>query len=776
MIDHQRKLIIGSLLHDIGKLLHRGNDGRIHSQSGYEFLKNEVGITDKDILDQVLYHHGNNLRGSKLSDDSLAYITYIADNIAAGTDRRERQDVESGFSRSMPLQSIFNILNGNSQNFSYAPNTLQSNGEINFPESNNKIFNESFYIKIIDNLKASFLGLEMTDEYVNSLLEVLESNLTYIPSSTSKMEIADVSLFDHVKLTAAISSCIYEYLDNNGIKNYKAELLAGSKEFYEKKVFLLYSMDISGIQDFIYTISSKGALKALRARSFYLEVMMEHLIDEIISKSGLSRASLIYSGGGHAYLLLPNTGNMKSVIERFENEMNQWFLSTFKNALYVAGGYTECSANALRNEPAGSYKEIFRSISSRLSEKKLHRYSAEDIIMLNSEKMQQNDRECSVCRRTDRLTEENKCSICSGLESFSNAILYDSFYSVSTNSNAPASLPLPGDKYLIPETKDKLIERMKSDDGYIRCYSKNGLYTGSKLATKLWIGDYSNGRTFEDLGLAAEGIERIAVLRADVDNLGQAFVAGFENEKTKDLYVTLSRTATFSRKLSIFFKLHMNHILENGEYYLDSTRDKGRRNASIVYSGGDDAFIIGSWDDVIGLAVDLHNRLNKFSQGTLSISAGIGIYHPKYPISAMAKQTGELEELSKGNSGKNSITLFSKDNTYSWDVLIEKVIGEKYGLIERFFSASNERGKNFLYNILELLRNREDKINLARYAYMLSRLEPDENSDTQQRNLYKEFSKKMFLWMKTEEDSREAITALILYTYLTRTKGVEYHD
>lgn len=43
-------------------------------------------------------------------------------------------------------------------------------------------------------------------------------------------------------------------------------------------------MDISGIQNFIYSIGDKGALKGLRARSFYLEIMMEHIIDELLEK------------------------------------------------------------------------------------------------------------------------------------------------------------------------------------------------------------------------------------------------------------------------------------------------------------------------------------------------------------------------------------------------------------------------------------------------------------------------------------------------------------
>lgn len=39
--DKQIKLIIGSLLHDIGKVVYRSGDGRNHSQSGYDYLKDD---------------------------------------------------------------------------------------------------------------------------------------------------------------------------------------------------------------------------------------------------------------------------------------------------------------------------------------------------------------------------------------------------------------------------------------------------------------------------------------------------------------------------------------------------------------------------------------------------------------------------------------------------------------------------------------------------------------------------------------------------------------
>ena len=53
--DDQIKLMIGSLLHDIGKVVYRSGDGRNHSQSGYEYLKNEAHISDDEILICVRY-------------------------------------------------------------------------------------------------------------------------------------------------------------------------------------------------------------------------------------------------------------------------------------------------------------------------------------------------------------------------------------------------------------------------------------------------------------------------------------------------------------------------------------------------------------------------------------------------------------------------------------------------------------------------------------------------------------------------------------------------
>ncbi|NLJ57401.1 MAG: type III-A CRISPR-associated protein Cas10/Csm1 [Tissierellia bacterium] len=767
MNESKLKLILGALLHDIGKILSPASSGN-HSLSGYIFLKNEAKIRDTDILDQVLYHHEYMLKDAPINNSSNAYIAYIANNIATGLSSSE--DTGDGFGKK-PLQSVFNILNGNQQKYVYKQETLDGRAAINYPTESALKFTPSFYEGIKNNIKQSIESIEIKEEYINSLLEVLEANLSFVPSSNHRRELADISLYDHLKMTAALATCIADYLQEKEINNNKATLYDGSKEFLDEKVFILYSMDISGIQDFIYTISSKGALKSLRSRSFYLEIMLEHLIDELISYIAVSRANLIYSGGGHAYILLANTKSTKEKIQQYENSIKKWFMEVFKTSLYVAGGYSICSANDLKNQPAGSYKNIFIEISKDISSKKLHRYNSEEILYFNNSSIPSGERECNVCKRTDMLTEESKCEICEGLERMSTAIINDEFFTILNKANNN-SLPLPANKFLISDKRESLTNRI-NDYNYIRCYGKNKQSTGVHLATRLWLASYNKGSTFEDLAKSSEGIKRIGVLRADVDNLGQAFVSGFESEILGDKYLTLSRTATFSRKLSMFFKLHINNILENGQYYLSKNRKKAKRNATIVYSGGDDLFIVGSWDDIIGFAIDLYKSFKKYSQNTMTISAGIGIYHSKYPVVSMAKEVGLLEEKSKSMENKNSITLFSEENCYSWDCLIENVLGEKFQLIKEFFDNSHERGKNFLYNILELLRNKEEKINLARYAYLLARLEPDAKAEAAQKKLYKKFSKQMYLWMQKDEDCRQLITAIYIYGYLSRKEGDE---
>lgn len=772
MREENIKLSIGALLHDIGKILYRYNDGRNHSKSGWEYLRDEIKLEDSDILEQVRYHHAVYLKQAQIKDNSLAYITYMADNISSAADRREQEEGERGFDREMPLASIFNLLNNNDESYYYLAQQLEE--DINYPSPVSCGFNEEFYGKIVRHLQENLKGIHYTKEYLNSLLEILEADLSFIPSSTKKSETGDISLYDHLKLTAAFALCLAVYLKENEMINYKQELFLNAKEFYGKKVFLLFSMDMSGIQDFIYTIASKNALKSLRSRSFYLEILLEDIIDELLERTDMSRSNLLYSGGGHAYMIFPNTDETKRCIDEFEQSVNAWLCKEFNTALFVGFGYEECSAQELHNEPVGGYRKIFQSVSNQISRKKMHRYQAEQLAELNFGKVSESTRECKICRRTDSINEEDICPICHSLIQMSASVLHKGFFVVTREPRGNISLPMSHGHFLISDTRHELLDKIKENSpDYVRAYVKNKAYSGVNVTKRLWVADYTNGETFQELADASVGIKRIAVLRADVDDLGAAFVNGFASEKYGEKYMTLSRTATFSRKMSMFFKYHINAILRSGEYYITEEREPGQRGITVVYSGGDDLFLVGSWDEVIGFAVDLHDTLAEFSQNTLKISAGIGIFPGKFPVHNMAEKTGELESAAKRHPGKNAVTLFEEKLTFAWDEFISDVLEKKLQFLKSFFSHFPQKGKAFLYKMLELIRDEDgEKINLARLAYMMARLEDEiKPEETAKQNVdIRVFSSTIYQWAKSRGDRKALIAAIYLYVYLNREK------
>ena len=307
-------LQLGALLHDIGKIVRRaGLDSKEHSEAGSNYFKNNNKLDDKYkyVYDMIEYHHAKYLSSADLKEDSLAYIVYEADNIASGIDRVKYENEKIRGNEMDSLNSIFNVIKVEKNNLkkTFKLFDFDKNG-FNMPTSNNIKLANSDYKKIIDYIKDN---LNSFKENINpeKLAIVLEACCSYFPSS-SYVDAPDVSYYDHVKLTAAVSACFYLYDIENNIKDFKKEYFLNIDR--NKKKFLLVSGEFSGIQNFIYTISSKMAMKSLRGRSFYLELFAEHIIDELLSVLELSRINLLYSGGSHFYLLLPNTKKSKEVI------------------------------------------------------------------------------------------------------------------------------------------------------------------------------------------------------------------------------------------------------------------------------------------------------------------------------------------------------------------------------------------------------------------------------------------------------------------------------
>lgn len=769
---------IGCLLHDVGKAVCRaGISGGEPGEAGACFVRDIDGYGQaKAVLDCIRYHHAVRLRRAE-DCDPLAAIACMADGIAASVDRRQTGE-ETQPDPCLPLSPVFTHLNGEHPGHTLSPHALD--GCLRLPQDGSFRLSAGDYEQLLLTLRRELSALPPQEEWLSSLLSVWESCLSTAPSGTGPGESPDISLYDHSKVAAAVGACISEYLLDRGETDYFAALVQREQSFRLQQAFLLYSADFSGIQKFIYSVSAKNALRSLRSRSFFLELCMEHYIDELLQQCGLSRANLLYSGGGHCYMLLPNTEKTVQAIQSWNTRFNDFLMEQFGVRLYLADGYTPCSANDLTNTPAEEmpYQAMFRRVSRQVAKKKLHRYSVQQLRRMNQGRQTPGDRECRICGRTDALRdgEENTCIClwCALFESLSRKIQGQDVYVVSRDAaHADFTLPSARGEVSFALTNEAQAKQLLSGEDVVRIYTKNCLCPGLRYSTRIYVGDYAADNSMAALAGASEGVSRLGVCRMDVDNLGQSFVSGYEcaaesEPVRRQRFVTLSRTAAFSRQMSLFFKGYINPIL-SGEF--------GHCRAlqvAVVYSGGDDVFLVGAWTDVLEGARRIREALRRYTCGALTISAGIGIYGDHFPIRRAAYLTAELEDEAKSLPHKDGIALFAAGggHCYPWDTYLNRICGEKLIALERYFSSDDsEHGTAFLYRLMELLRQaqRDGGIALARYAYLLARLEPKRNAPNYP--AYKSFSEDMYRWALNGAERGELLTAICIYVYRNRKRG-----
>jgi CRISPR/Cas system-associated protein Cas10 (large subunit of type III CRISPR-Cas system) len=175
-------------------------------------------------------------------------------------------------------------------------------------------------------------------------------------------------------------------------------------------------------------------------------------------------------------------------------------------------------------------------------------------------------------------------------------------------------------------------------------------------------GQVPNG-DFSWIAEQSEGDKKLAALKLDVDNLGSLFIGRTDSDYT-----------ILSQELKDFFNNGLLQLIKN---------NKLENNIYIVFSGGDDCFLIGSWNRVLELAIDLRKKFTDFqndlkkkiqfdSNNDITFSAGIIIFAPHYPMLQMSEEVEEALNTSKRfeyfengfRKEKDSVTIFGK--TLSW--------------------------------------------------------------------------------------------------------------
>lgn len=495
---------------------------------------------------------------------------------------------------------------------------------------------------------------------------------------------ADIALNDLARTTAGVAAALAQIQ------------MAGLD--VETTKFLLIAGDLSGIQKFIYTISSDGALKSLRARSFFLELVTIEIVHRLIESLQLTQANIIYAGGGNIYILAAATANGSEIIRQIRDSINDWFITEYQGEIFLALDSIDFpQADIGNSELTKHWDRVIQNLAVQKGRKFCHRGQLAKILSV-----QPSHEPCKVCHRDDQVkldllksgSSVMACGTCRRMFRLGSQIfrtklvvrsrrmgLSEKFIKIGSGKHEifyylfgdDLSTEADLDRYIIDAETDPVwlinnwqLEHYRSPNTRSLLLGNYGQYGGNE--TDLDEEEQKQGGRFitaEELATKATGIDRVGYLRMDVDNLGQIFAKGLGEAHN------LPRLAGLSRQMSYFFKVYLNSLAENRQANTDSiagfTRltNEARPDLLFIYAGGDDLFISGAWNQIAEFACDIYQSFRAYTGNnpSITISGGISINTSKYPLYRAASQAGHAEEQAK-NNGRDSFNLFGEN--FKW--------------------------------------------------------------------------------------------------------------
>ena len=824
-IKERQKVVLAALLHDIGKFWERADmkwkDSEVikksfpnsefnHTVPIYEntsgpmythalwtqafFDINKLGSIfglddegDQNVATLAARHHKptNHLEGIiSLADKWSSAIDRPDEGEEAVLGYKEVKDKwGDGFVKRVPLSSVFDSLHRKNidQSYSFGLKKLNVLDDQSIFPSETIIDKSASLQQDYSILWSAFtsefdqiLNLNKNDfnAFLICLMDVLRNYTWCIPSATN-LEPANVSLYEHLKTTAGIALSLYDYYqDQNKEISFAGNAMQDNLE--DNDSMLMVCIDISGIQKFIYDIANKRAAKSLKGRSFYLQLLMQNVINDLLKHKNvqLYPTNVIYASGGKAYLILPNIEKVKKAISEIDGIYQDLMWKDYQGKIYitfgsVAFGYKTfkdlntnkwtsyvtskdvSSEEKLKSSSAETQfdlGDLWRIVSDRAAAKKQTKFKQKVLAFDELFKPIPYVEDSAKCAATGITKPKKEMVILEKgdgdnkdiyiLKTVNDQILLGEklkkgnyLVSYTQAEQIRPHIEINGTKYeIISRDEISHLPSHKYESAIV--YAFNNTQADNRLnntgfrtmfygGNEQPLNDDGSAKTFEDMCLLPDSSRtKLAILRMDVDNLGQIFINGFGDQKNG--YITKKSFAAYSTLsflLEAFFCGYINQIQQKEKY---------KNLVQILYSGGDDLFAIGRWDAIIDFAAEVRYEFKKFTcREDITISGGIAIVGAKYPISKSADLAGDMEKAAKdfNNKSKNAINFFGE--TVQWGKEFDFVRGVKDsfcyfdGVISRALIQNVQKYKLIKDNSIR--KNKKDFSYVWHSAYTISR-------------------------------------------------------
>ncbi|MDY7029569.1 MAG: type III-A CRISPR-associated protein Cas10/Csm1, partial [Spirochaetota bacterium] len=640
--------------------------------------------------------------GHHQPETPMQWIIAMADRISSGWDRAEFDErynqavtpKDYKKNRLIPVLEHLSDTDDNtvktSNDYNYCYPLKELTPETIFPSLKSKIYpkdNEvakKDYQSLVNDFIEGIKGLPHHQDNKVLWFEHFESLVmcyaSAVPAARAGHVIPDVSLYDHLKTTAAISAALYLYHRQAG-----SMTIADIRD-EETKKFLFVAGDFFGIQNFIFSNGNaqKNRSKMLRGRSFAVSLFSELAADMLCREIGLPSVSVILNTAGKFTLIVPDTPEAKAAISAVEQRINEWLIRVSYGETALGISFVEA---APKDFTKGRFVKVWEKLHAHMDKKKfqkfdLERFGGAVVDYLDNFHNDLTHPLCPFCgKRSSNPKAEgssfagdktSSCALCRDHIFLGENLVKKRLLAITTKEadikdggNSKLLEPVFGEyqvafldgeltglaksgtllKYwdIANNPGDKIARRVTSRfiNGYVPVYTQDDLederlFWGKKNQDKklAQIEQMEPGapKTFGHIANTAlsvagdkyTGIEALGVLKADVDNLGILISCGLKGE-----LFTLSRLATLSRQIHHFFSIYIPSLLQSEPAF---------KNVYTVFAGGDDLFLIGPWNRIIQLSGKIRATFAEYVCGSpkIHLSAGIALHKPNTPVSLMA--------------------------------------------------------------------------------------------------------------------------------------------
>ncbi|RME05517.1 MAG: hypothetical protein D6812_03070 [Deltaproteobacteria bacterium] len=687
-MEIREALLLGALLHDIGKLYQRafsrrieelpplaGEGEAVHLRFTHRFIQSLVPKPFRGCLPFALRH--------PRPTDRLEAIVHLADRACGGVVADDRQ--ERGWLRSMLAPP-----SEGGEDFVIAPR-LRTGRKDFFPVTS--VADQAYGVlwqglcrDLEERAKEEAFG-----RYFDTLVALLEKYTATVPASVPARGCDSLPLFDHLRSTAGCADALYRYAMEKGwTKGIVGEPLDDVLEaWWREPAFSLLLVRVESDPSFSFPETDacdSRAFQKIASRHLCLDLLRESVATQVEGRLGLTRAARLWTTRGEFAWIVPNLSGISDRIDELAGRLGRGLLRSWRGRIVLAMGQGETSLEGLARGVPQLYAQAWRDLErnrlrifagSLRDPEELHFPLGGGGETALSIELDRNHSGVFLRFEGDRPP--------SGGGDFASISLGAHEWIFWRSGGGEAS-GAAGRVLLNPTESERLM-------GIPTTFLFQPYAVPDRSPSQLagMAGVHLRGRT-----PTSHHLPRFALLRLEIEGVEECFA---------ETPGTIAHRSALLGEIATFFPSLVAHA--QGICLLP------------VEGEGYGVWVIGPWSEVLDEACRIHDRWERFcGRGDLVLKGGGGIFAPETALEAAASIVAKRTEESERG-------LCFAEGEVSWENL-ERVISLGDRLADAVCRLGYRRlPRNFLAELNELWPRKSHPKTFPRFLHAVARSTPD---------------------------------------------------